>query len=83
MQAYNDFSIVAERYGKSRYADDARARMLALRNLFARHEMDTALYYLRRDANVAAIDRAKYVLDTYPKSAYENDARYVVGSSRQ
>ncbi len=74
MQAYNDFSIVADRYPNSRYAADARERMAALRNTFARHELDTALYYLRRTAYVAAADRAKYLLETYPQSTYQNDA---------
>jgi len=73
-QAYNDFSIVAERYPNSRYAADARERMAALRNTFARHEMETALYYLRRTAYVAAADRAKYLLENYPQSQYQNDA---------
>jgi outer membrane protein assembly factor BamD len=74
LQAYNDFSIVSERYPNSRYAADARQRMIALRNLFARHEIETALYYLRRDAWVAAAARAKYLLETYPQSEYQNDA---------
>lgn len=74
MQAYNDFSIVAERYGNSAYAADARERMASLRNMFARHEMDTALYYLRRGANVAAASRARHVLETYPQSAHQADA---------
>jgi outer membrane protein assembly factor BamD len=74
MQAYNDFSIVASRYPNSRYAEDARQRMIALRNTFAQHEMEVALYYLRRGAYVAAADRAKYLLETYPRSEYQNDA---------
>ena len=73
-QAYNDFSIVADRYPNSRYAADARERMAALRNMFARHELETALYYLRRGAYVAAADRAKYLLETYPQSEHQNDA---------
>jgi outer membrane protein assembly factor BamD len=73
-QAYNDFQIVAERYPNSRYAEDARKRMAELRNVFARHELDVALYYLRRTAYVAAADRAKRVLETYPQSKYQNDA---------
>ena len=73
-QAYNDFSIVAERYPNSRYAADARLRMQALRNLFARHELETALYYLRRGAYVAAVDRAKYLLETFPQTEHQNDA---------
>ncbi|KRB10943.1 outer membrane protein assembly factor BamD [Lysobacter sp. Root690] len=74
MQAYNDFLIVVERYPNSRYAEDARKRMLVLRDTFARHELDASLYYLRRTANVAAADRAKYLLETYPQSRYQNDA---------
>ncbi len=74
MQAYNDFSIVVERYPNSRYAADARDRMLGLRNMFARHELETALYYLRRTAYVAAAERAKYLLETYPQSEHQNDA---------
>jgi outer membrane protein assembly factor BamD len=74
MQAYNDFSIVVERYPNSRYAADAGVRMIELRNLFAKHELDTGLYYLRRGADVAAIARAKYLIETYPQSIWQNDA---------
>ncbi|MFC0679878.1 outer membrane protein assembly factor BamD [Lysobacter korlensis] len=74
MQAYNDFTIVTERYPNSRYAADARERMAKLRNMFARHELETALYYLRRDAYVAAAERARYLLDTYPQSEHQADA---------
>ncbi|WP_213435846.1 MULTISPECIES: outer membrane protein assembly factor BamD [Lysobacteraceae] len=81
MQAYNDFSIVAERYPNSRYAADAGQRMIDLRNLFAKHELDTALYYLRRGANVAAIERAKYLLETYPQTRHQNDAVAVLGEA--
>jgi len=73
-QAYNDFQIVTERYPNSRYAEDSSKRMAELRNVFARHELDVALYYLRRTAYVAAADRAKRVLETYPQSKYQNDA---------
>jgi outer membrane protein assembly factor BamD len=73
-QAYNDFKIVTDRYSSSRYADDARARMVELRNLFARHELDVALYYLRRGAWVSAADRATSMLETYPQAANQNDA---------
>jgi len=74
MQAYNDFQIVVDRYPNSRYAADAKTRMAELRDLFARHELDVALYYLRRTAYVAAAERATYLLETYPQSRYQNDA---------
>jgi outer membrane protein assembly factor BamD len=81
LQGYNDFNKLAENYPNSRYAADARQRMIALRNLFARHELDTALYYLRRDAWVSAAARAKYLLETYPQSEYQNDAVAVLGEA--
>lgn len=81
MQAYNDFKTVTERYPNSRYAADARERMAALRNMFARHELETALYYLRRGAYVAAADRAKYLLETYPQSIWQNDAVATLGEA--
>ena len=81
MQAYTDFGIVVERFGNSRYADDARQRMVFLRNQFARHELNTAVYYLRRGAWVAAADRAKYLLETYPQSEYQSDAVAVLAET--
>lgn len=80
-QAFNDFSIVTTRYPNSRYATDARERMQALRNMFARHEMETSLYYLRRGAWVAAASRAKYLLETYPQTTYQNDAVAAMGEA--
>jgi outer membrane protein assembly factor BamD len=74
LQAYSDFNTVATRYPNSRYADDARQRMVFLRNEFARFELNTGLYYLRRGAWVSAADRATYLLETYPQSEHQNDA---------
>ena len=81
MQAFNDFKIVTERFPNSRYAEDARLRMAELRNLFARHEMEVGLYYLRRGAWVGAADRATYLLETYPGSAYQDDAVALMGEA--
>ena len=81
MQAYSDFGLVVERYGNSRYAADARERMVFLRNQFARHELNTSVYYLRRGAWVAAADRAKYLLETYPQSEYQHDAVAVLAET--
>ena len=81
LQAYNDFKIVAERYPNSRYAAEARTRMSDLRDLFARHELDVALYYLRRGAWVAAADRARHMVETYPGAAHEDDAVAIMGEA--
>nr|WP_298127805.1 outer membrane protein assembly factor BamD [uncultured Pseudoxanthomonas sp.] len=81
MQGYNDLNRVAENYPNSRYAADARQRMSVLRNQFALHELDTAIYYLRRDAWVSAASRAKYLLETYPQSSHQNDAVAVLAEA--
>ena len=80
-QAYADFSTVATRYPNSAYAADARQRMIFLRNEFARFELNTGLYYLRRGAWVSAADRATYLLETYPQSEYQNDAVALLGAA--
>ncbi|MBK6333582.1 MAG: outer membrane protein assembly factor BamD [Thermomonas sp.] len=80
-QAYNDFNTVASRYPNSAYAADARQRMIFLRNEFARFELTTGLYYLRRGAWVSAADRATYLLETYPQSEYQNDAVALLGEA--
>lgn len=80
-QAYNDFNIVADRYPNSRYAADARQRMIVLRDVFAQHELDVALYYLRRTAWVSAANRAHYILETYPQSAFQYDAVAVLADA--
>jgi outer membrane protein assembly factor BamD len=79
LQGYSDLNTVSERYPNSRYANDARQRMIKLRNTFARHEMDSALYYLHRGAYTAAATRAKYILETYPQSEYQYDAVAALG----
>src|SRR5690606_16596643 len=80
-QAFSDFNTLVDRYPNSRYADDARQRMAVLRNMFARHEIEVALYYMRRNALVAAVERAKYLLETYPQSEYQNDAVAVLAAA--
>jgi outer membrane protein assembly factor BamD len=80
-QAYADFTIVTERYPNSRYAADARQRMIALRDVFAQYELDNALYYLRREAYVSAAGRANFLLDNYPQSAFQYDAVAALGEA--
>ena len=80
-QAYSDFNTVVTRYPNSRYAADARQRMVWLRNQFARFELNTALYYLRRGAWLSAAERADYLLATYPQSESQNDAVAVLGEA--
>ena len=80
-QSLNDFAEVVRRYPNSRYAPDARQRMIYLRNQLARHELNVGLYYLQRDAFVAAANRGKYILQTYPQSEHDGDALALMASA--
>ena len=74
VQSFNDFNEVLRRNPNSRYAPDARQRMVYLRNQLARHEMNVGLYYWGRGAYVAAANRGKFLLENYPQSEYDGDA---------
>lgn len=78
IEAFNDFDELCRRFPESRYAPDARQRMVFLRNNLSLYEIDVARYYLRRKAYVAAANRARYLLETYPESPQAGSALEVM-----
>lgn len=80
-QSFDDFSSLLSRYPQSRYAPDARQRMVYLRNMMAQAELNVALYYMKRGAYVASSNRAKSVIETYPGSPQVADALAVMAFS--
>jgi outer membrane protein assembly factor BamD len=70
-----------ERYPKSRYVKDAKLRMVYIVDTLAQHEMHVARYYMNRKAYLAALNRAKYVLEYYPKSTAVEEALMVMVSA--
>ena len=72
--AFMDFSELLRRFPDSRYAPDARQRMVFLRNNLAAYEIDVAEYYMRREAFIAASNRARYALEVYPNTPQRADA---------
>jgi outer membrane protein assembly factor BamD len=73
-QAFYDFDDLVKRFPNSKYAKDARARMLYLRNTLAAHELRVADYYMRRGAYVAAANRARYVIENFQRTPAVPDA---------
>ena len=63
--AYSSLRRLVERYPASEYAADAEQRMLHLKNRLADYENSVADWYLRREAYVAALNRAKSSLERY------------------
>jgi outer membrane protein assembly factor BamD len=66
--SYNEFAQLTSRYPNSRYAPDAKARMVYLRNLLAAYEIHAGRYYLTRQAYVAAANRGRYVVENFQET---------------
>jgi outer membrane protein assembly factor BamD len=64
-ESFSAFSQLLTRYPLSEYAEDARQRMIFLRNRLADHEIHVAEYYMKRGAYIAALNRAKFVMEIY------------------
>ena len=67
-RAFRDFEELTEKFPDSNYAEDARQRMIYLRNILAKHEVHVANYYMRRGAYLAAANRARIVVEQYERT---------------
>ena len=67
-KAFEAFKELLEKFPNSPYSEDAQLRMVYLRNLLGQHELEIADYYMRKGAYIAAINRAKGVLEQYEQT---------------
>ncbi|MGH8234874.1 MAG: outer membrane protein assembly factor BamD [Rhodanobacteraceae bacterium] len=81
LQSFDDFNTLVARFPDTRYAADARQRMIYLRNQLAQSELNVAEFYLQRQAYIAAADRAKYVVEHYQRAPEVADALAVMAKS--
>ncbi len=73
-RSYQYFGELLAKFPTSKYAADSNQRMVYLRNKLAQHEADVASYYLRRGVFVAALNRSKSIIQTYPRTPAVADA---------
>ena len=71
--SYNEFARLTSRYPNSRYAPDAKQRMIFLRNRLAANEVHVGQYYLTRKAYVAAANRGRYVVENFQETPAVGD----------
>ena len=76
--SFMDFNELIRRFPDSRYVPDARQRMVFLRNNLAAYEITVAEYYIRREAYIAAVNRARYALEVYPNTPQTSEALVVL-----
>jgi outer membrane protein assembly factor BamD len=64
-ESFADFAQLLNIYPNSQYAGDARARMVYLKNLLAAYEVHVAEFYIKRQAYLSSLNRARYVVENY------------------
>lgn len=67
-QAYSDFATLIQKFPQSQYRANAAQHMIYLRNMFAQRELNISRYYYDRKMYVAAVERAGYLIKTYPQA---------------
>lgn len=68
VESMEDFAALLRRFPNSKYAEDARQRIVSLKSTLAFHELNVAEYYMKRDAYIAAINRCKFIIEEYPNT---------------
>ena len=80
-EALGAYRELVKRFPDSRYAPDARKRLIQIVNILAMHDVGVARYYYSRGAYVAAVNRAKHVLETYQTAAATEQALAVMADA--
>lgn len=77
-ESFAEFAQLLSRFPDSPYAPDAKARMVHLRNLMARAEINVANYYFKRGAYLAALNRGSFVVKSFPETPAAADGLAVM-----
>ncbi len=80
-ESFESFKELIARFPDSRYASDARARMVYVVNSLAQSEVHVARYYYERAAYVAAINRAQTAISEYQGVPALEEALFIVVKS--
>lgn len=77
-QAYSDFAVLIQKFPNSKYKANSLQRMIYLRNMYAQHELNVSQFYFKRKMYVAAIERASYLVKTYPQAPSVQNALVIM-----
>lgn len=77
-ESFDAFKELVIRFPDSKYTPDAILRMKYLVNALASLEVHVARYYMKRNAYVAAINRAQFALINYPEAPATEEALFIM-----
>ena len=80
-RSFQALKIMTDLYPNSQYYDDAANRMIYLMNKISERELYVARFYMRKKAYLAALNRAKYVIENYPQSSHQEEALVILISA--
>ncbi len=81
MKSFLVFSELVKRFPNSKYSEDGKQRMVYLRNMLAEYELHVAKFYIKRGAYVAAVNRAKTVIESYQRTPAVRDALIILAKA--
>ncbi len=80
-EAFKYFSELVQKFPNSKYTSDAYQRIVYTRNKLAEHELHIARFYMQRQSWVAAVNRAKIVVENYQKTLAVPEALHILRES--
>lgn len=73
-EAFETFTLLINKFPKSRYVCDSRKRLMYLYTVIAENELHAAKYYFERKAYIACANRASTILERFPQSFVTEEA---------
>ena len=80
-ESFEAYKELAARFPDSRYAPDAKQRMVYIVNSLAQYDVHVARYYFKRGAYIAAINRAQTAVAEYRDVPAVEEALFLMVSS--
>ena len=76
--AISAFKTLLEKYPESQFSGDSTLRLIYVRNRLAEYEIHVARHYIRKGAYLAAANRARQVIESYPSTSAVIDALIIM-----
>jgi len=64
----NYYLALIEKFPESQYAIESKTKLVTLRNILARHELIVAIFYSKKEAYIASVNRCKYIIEKFPNT---------------
>ena len=66
--AMNYYLALIDKFPNTEYAIESKSKLVTLRNILARHELFVAIFYTKKEAYIASINRCKYIIEKFPNT---------------